>query len=332
MGLFSKFTSGIGIDISEHHIRIAKVSVFDGIQDLVEAEFEEGLIVDEHVVEHEKLQEIFKKKISVSLAGGPMRATLLLPESRVFSSSMILPKGLKGQGLEKEARRKAQSRIPIPFKKANVAVLKGGQEPGGIRTSLYAADREVTKGFAGVIDTSTAKLIAIEANTKSIHRLITKYRDKQFLPKDHSTLMAIVDVGHSWTSVAVYTAEGSNVFSRSISYRHMGERKISTGKLSEQVVDRLIETIHEIVVYFDRRSQKIASVYLSGVEALDEKLVSTIDKITSEETPVLTLGKAISLRGLDEHKFHTFGAAIGAGIRSAFPRKYAYQHNFLKNK
>ena len=332
MQILDKYLTGIGIDISEHHIRIAKVSIFGGVKKLEEIELPDGLIVDEKVEKLDEVKKIVSEKIKKSFSSTPVRATLLFPESRVFSSSFILPKSVKKAQVLEESKKIAQKEIPIPFLIAQVSASQGGTESGGTRTTLYAVESEHAAGFQNIVSTTPFNLIVVEANTKSILRLVSKYRDKKHLPKSSKELIIVIDVGHSWGSVAAYTLRGSSVFSRSISYKSLSKDKEGQGKLSGEVVDSIVGTIRKVMVYFNQREQKVVSIYVSGFEALDKKLNTELEKISSKETPVLLLSKVIKLANVDDNKLHKFGASIGAALRSVSPRRYAYQHNLLKNE
>jgi hypothetical protein len=329
--MMNSFFTGVGIDISEHHIRFAQVSLFRRVKVLQEVELPDGLIVDERVQDAEKVKKLLNKKFASSaLKGCDCRATLLIPESRVFSFSFILPKGLKKDQIVVEAKKIAQREIPIPFSKADVSVSQGSAEEGGVRTTLYAVDSELAAGFKDVVRATPFRLIAMEANTKSVLRLIGTFQKNAQIPKKAKDLIVIVDVGHSWTSISAYTLKGSNVYSRSFSHHSLAHTH-TDGKhgLSQSIVDTIIETIDEVMVYFQQRERTVTSVYLSGFEALDRKLNIGLKKITSKEVPVQPLSDNIKLSGVDSEKMHQFGSAIGAAIRSSSPFLYNYQHNLL---
>jgi len=330
--MFEAYTTGVGIDISEHHIRLAQVSFRGTILRLEEYDIPDGLIDDEMVVDPGKVQELFVKKfLKTEFTNTPLRATLLLPESRIFSSSFLLPSNLKGEEMHHLARTTAQKNIPIPFKKAYTAISQGAPEGDERRTTVYAVETQVEDGFQQLVTATPFKLIAVEANSKAILRLVTHYASKELLPEDPTTLVAVADIGHSWATISVYTLKGSNVFSRSIAYRYIAGGKGGGKKLSKKVVDSIVQTIEEVMVYFSGRDQEIHSLFLSGVEALDKQLAGLFKKETGHKTHILEIGQTLKVGGLDVHKTHVFGAAIGAALRSARARKYAYQHNFLQN-
>ena len=333
MHLFSKLTTGVGIDISEHHIRLARVSVFGVVKELIEIEIPDGLIVDEKVEKLKEVQELFQKKFRASsFKDISLRATVLLPESRVFSHGFLLGKEIKGKELKEKSLSIAQREIPILFTHAKTAISQGSQEAGGVRTTVYAVDSDVADGFQNVISVMPFNIIAVETNSKAILRLIYKYRAKEHLTTKLADLIALVDVGHTWVSVTVYTPKGSNMYSRSNSYIQLGVKTVNRKLPKKGVEKSIIDTIKEIVVYFNNHEQAITSVYISGLDLLDKQAVSEINKIIGKDSSVFKLGDTLSIKGLDDKKIQTFGPAIGAALRSAVPWKYTYQHNFLNNK
>jgi Tfp pilus assembly PilM family ATPase len=330
MGFLEKYTTGVGIDISEHHVRFAQVSLFGSINETLEIELPDGLIVDGRVEDLKKVQDIVGKKFAKSkLKGANLNAVLLLPESRVFSNSFILPRALRGNNVLVESQKIAQKNIPIPFTRSKVAVSQGDTEAGGKRTTLYAIDSKIASDFQEIFKVTPLNVIALEANSKSILRLIDHFHSKDLFQKGTEQLHVVVDIGHSWASISVYTQKGSSLFSRAISYKHIAVTSEEKVLLPKVVADSIIEAIGEIMVYFEQHEQKITYIFLSGVEALDEKLNKELSKISTKEVPILNLGKAIKVGNLNEQKLHTFGAAVGAALRAVYPRRYAYQHNLL---
>jgi hypothetical protein len=333
MRFFSKLITGVGIDISEHHIRLARVSIFGVVKELIEIEIPDGLIVDEKVEKLKEVQSLFQKEFnSASLKDAPLRATILLPESRVFFHSFIAGKELKGEKLKEKSLSIAQREIPILFSHAETAISQGSQEAEGVRTTVYAVDSDVADGFREIVSVTPFKVIATETNSKAILRFINKYRTKEHLPTKPTDLIALVDVGHTWISVTVYTLKGSNVYSRSNSFKQLGVKTVNRKLPIKGIETSIIETIKEILVYFNNHEQAITSVYISGLDLLDKQAVSEINKIIGKDSSVFKLGDAFSIKGLDDKKIQTFGPAIGAALRSAVPWKYTYQHNFLNNK
>lgn len=319
--------SGLGIDLSDHHLRLSQASVFGRIGPVHEIELPEGLVVDEAIVKPEELKQLLAQKLTSLHIPRGMRTTVLVPESRVFSHSVLLDGALRGVELRARARELAQREIPVPFAGAQTCVSEGAKEGDKIRATVYVAQREVFTPLSNVFQPPACTPIAMEANSKALLRLLQRFGGKT-LPAARGTLVGIVDVGHSWTSVSLYTPAGSNVFSRTIPHHLKGRLDPQAVQLPERVVDSVVGTVKEIVLFFEGKQMKIGQFVFAGVEAQDDRLK---EKLAREElaVPMQMVGDVVEVDGLSKKQVHTFGAAIGAAVRAAFPLRYSNQYNFL---
>ena len=321
--------NGVGIDVSNHHVRLAEVSLFGGVLQTHEIVLEEGLVRDEQVVDVDGLAKVLRQKLKkTSFTQGVRRTTLLVPESRVLSSGGLFEKRLRGSALDEVVTERAQQDIPLPFKDAYISISCGGKEEGKVRTTLYASQKEVIDGLRGVIDSEQFRLVAMEANSKALLRLFFQFASEDMKPCSENELVGIVDVGHSWTTVSFYTPSGSNVLSRTLSHPDAVQQGgKNDGKLPVEVLDNIRTTISESVVYFKQHEQVVSTVVLAGVEAYDDMVLEEISK-SGGEFQVVRMGEVVKLSGLKPKDIHTFGAAIGAALRAVRPWRYNYQHNF----
>lgn len=312
--------TGLGIDISDHHVRLAQVGVFGSVGKLVQMELPEGLVVDEKVIESEKVKELLEARLKKEGLSVPVRTTLLVPESRVFSSSFLFPSAKRSVEANHEARDRAEREIPIPFDEAVVAVSRGGRADGQVRTTAYAVERAVYDGLLSVCDPNICRIVAMEANSKALLRLFQRYARAGHKERGPKTLMAIVDVGSAWATVSVYAADGSNLFSRTLSYHPAGEAS-KAARLPQATVDIIHSTLEEVVIYFQQQKLEISRFVFAGVEAEDER-----NKKNGAYQP---MGEVVTIGSLKKRDVHIFGAAIGAALRSASPLIYQNQHNFI---
>jgi len=321
--------NGVGIDVSNHHVRLAEVSLLRNVLQTYEIVLEEGLVRDEQVVDVEGLAKVLKQQLKkTTFSQGVRRTTLLVPESRVLSSGGFFEKRLRGSALDEVVTERAQQDIPLPFKDAYVSISCGGKEAGKVRTTLYASQKEVIDGLRGVIDSEQFRLVAMEANSKALLRLFFQFASEDMKPCSENELVGIVDVGHSWTTVSFYTPSGSNVLSRTLSHPDAVQQGgKNDGKLPVEVLDNIRTTISESVVYFKQHEQVVSTVVLAGVEAYDDMVLEEISK-SGGEFQVVRMGEVVKLSGLKPKDIHTFGAAIGAALRAVRPWRYNYQHNF----
>jgi len=323
--MFDSWFTGLGIDLSDHHLRLAQVNIFGHIKKLEEIKLPEGIVVDEKVVKPEELKTILSQTLQKKGFGnGPYRTTLLIPESRVFSHSMLLEAKLKREERLALARDFAQKEIPIPFSQATLCFSPGGRENGKIRTKVYVAHKEVLNPLLQAVDHPALRVKAVEANTKSLFRLLMRFDQET---KQTNDLIGIVDVGHSWTTMAFYSNTGSSLVSRTIPHPKPKAEKRQVGSyLDPATVDKILGTLKETVVFFQQEERKIGIIVFGGVEAQDPLLKSQAKQL---EVPSFLMAERVSLKRIADVHIQVFGSAIGAAFRSMSPRTYSNQHNFL---
>ncbi len=322
MSLLNQYFSGIGVDVSNHHVRVVQMTAFGSIQKLIEMDLPEGLVQDEKVTEVEALREIVNKRLEKEgLVDGGLRTTLLVPESRVFASSLLLPSTKNTEQARHEAMDQAQREIPIPFEQAVAVVSQGAKQDKQIRETVYAIERAVFDGLKQTFDPAHFRLIAMEANSKALLRLFQHYGQPKLQVREAKTLIGLVDIGHSWATISLYLPDGSNLFSRTLSYQSGAGIKESA-RLPQATVDLIHSTIEEVVVYFTQKQTKIGLFIFAGVEAEDERF--------KKEGSFYQMGDIVVIGDQKKRAIHTYGAAIGAAMRSVHPFQYSHQHNFIK--
>ncbi len=327
-----RYLSGIGIDLSDHHIRLAKVGFFGRVVHLEEVVLKEGLVVDDKIEQVDQLKHILADRLNtLNLHGAGYHTTVLVPESRVFSSSFLTEDSVKDSGAMIRAKTQAQRDIPIPFSQARVDVSQGRKEQGGIRTTVYAVEERILKALEDVVAMPLLRPLAFEANTKALFRLFQCFGNKRLQDAGHTAVVVIVDVGHSWTTVSFYGLGGSNLFSRTIPHHHRMEVSRGSRLLSSDVVNSIIETIRETMVFFTCKQFTIQAFLLAGVEAADAQLVQKIRAVHQAEIHPQGIAEVVAIPGVKAQDVNRFGSAIGAALRAAKPWRYTYQHNFLRS-
>lgn len=322
MSFYNKHFTGIGVDISEHHVRIAHLSVFGSVQKLIEIDLPEGLVQDEKIVHAEELRKIVNDRLNKEgLVNGGLRTTLLIPESRVFATGFLIPASKSKDAARLEAIDHAQKEIPIPFENAVAVVSRGARVNQQVRTTAYAIEQEVFQGLTQVFDPTHFGITAMEANSKAILRLFQRYGRKDLQVRDANTLVGLIDIGHAWATISLYMPDGSNLFSRTLSYQGVRGDTKDGSRLPKETVDFIHRTIDEVVVYFNEKKTKIGLFIFAGVEAEDDRF--------KKEGSFYQLGDVVRLGDQKKRAIHTYGAALGAALRSVHPYQYAYQHNFI---
>jgi len=327
--MFQNFFSGIGIDVSNHHVRLARVSAFNKIYGLKEIILPVGLVEDEKAVQPNEIKKLIEQGMTEwSLPKDSFRTTVLIPESRVFFTNVVLEKKMSESSAIEEAKNLAQKDIPIPFNQVCLTTSKGEVLENDQLINVYTCQKEIVSGLKNATDLPFFKLVAMETNSKALLRLFNQFASSAEKLKIQKDLIGVVDIGHDWTTVSVYTSFGSLLFSRSLSCGDLlnENQKIST--LPLKTIELIIETIKEVKEFFLGQNKKIATFLLCGVEAIQKDVLNACEQ---EEKSFLTVsvGKLIQIPSLTEAGIHCFGSAIGAACRSLSPRKYACQHNFL---
>lgn len=334
--MFDKLLTGIGVDISNHHVRFAQVSRFGSIKHLHEIVLPEGLVEDEQIAKPDELDTLLREKMQDApfLNGEPFRTTILIPESHVFTSSFLLPADLKSEPLHNVALDRAQKDIPLPFSNAEVTITTDKKHEDQRRVTIHAVQRDVAQGLRGILDPDHFDLTAMESNTKALERLINLF-GTEALKKDSKNhhRLAIVDVGHSWATLSVYTPSGLCVFSRSLAYREIEEdlEKEQGVALNDASIQKIIGMVEQIIDHFSADSAEVSCILFAGVEAAQDVFKQAIEEQgTGEELCEMgTIGDMVRVDDLSPDKIHTYGAAIGAAVRAAKPRKFKHQHNFV---
>lgn len=321
----------IGIDLSDHHLRIARLGWGRSSMRLEEIELPEGFVVDEKIVQPVELKAFVQKELKRrEFTDSKRRACVLVPESRVFSHSLLLPLTTRYAERQARARDLAQREIPIPFTRAQIAYSEGAKEAGQVRGTMYAVEKDV---FEPLISTfgDSLHLIAMEANSKALLRVLQRFGKQHIHTLIPESLIAMVDIGHSWTSITLYTHEGSNLFSRTLPHRLKEKVDLKHPLLPKRIVDMIIDTLRETMVFYESQKKKIGMVVFAGVEAQDDRLKT---EIAEQKIPLqaFLIWEIVKIGGVSKQQVHTFGACIGAALRCARVRQYGYQHNFLAHR
>ncbi|MBI4599162.1 pilus assembly protein PilM [Candidatus Uhrbacteria bacterium] len=323
--------SGVGIDVSDHHVRLARVSRWGRVRAVRELTLPEGCVEDEQVRDPKHLRTFLES----ALARGPFSrrafpAVLLVPESRVFSSQVSLSAGVARGAWQEEARRRAQQDIPLSFTHARVSFESMADKSVGPRVTAYAAEEAVVEGLLAAVGLPSFAMAAAEANTKAVWRLCRRFAPHvRPAPRE---LLGIVDVGHTWATIAFYADGGSCLFSRTFRVHppstKRGTDALLSGIPSKRSVDMILETIQDSVVYFEPRGWRVSCVVLAGVEAAHKTVLEACAKVRPE-LPMFPIGKVVRVPGLSPREVHAYGAALGAALRAACPRRFSADHTFI---
>ncbi|HLD17895.1 MAG TPA: pilus assembly protein PilM [Patescibacteria group bacterium] len=327
--MFDHFFSGIGVDISNRHVRFARVSLFQKIRGLKEIVLPSGLMEDEMVAHQEEIRKRIERGLEEwHLPKGSFRTTMLIPESRIFFTNVLLEKQAPAI-MEDEAKHLAQKDIPIPFEQAFLTVSKGEISLEGRLFNVYACQREIINGLKAVVEVPSFRLIAMETNSKALLRLFNHFASKKERQKVKKSLIGVVDIGYDWTTVSIYSSFGSLFFSRTLSHSHLVQKDGDVPPLPPETIGLVLETMRETKDFFSKQGKEIALFLLGGVEATQKGVLKACQREEKTLPPTIPIGQKLQISGFAADDIHRFGPAIGAAYRSLFPQKYAHQHNFF---
>lgn len=310
------FRTGVGIDISDEHVRMAIVNRRGIPKGVYEVELPKGFIVDDAVANSGGLLKQLQSFMSQAGMDGRKKhpTTLLVPESRVFTASFVLPADTSTADIEEEATLEAQRTIPIPFRDAIVEVVSGVRSKEGRRVTVFAAHQDLLEGLALGFSIESLSIISAESNNLAIMRLFNRFGHRALRPRSLNELLIIVDIGSVWTNITVYDKINTVVLSRSVERGHP---------------QSICETLNEIRMYFVQEGFKVPVILLAGVNGADPKLDAECKKVMPK-VGTYHIGEVIGVPGTSSEHIHAFGAAIGAGMRAADPKSYKSNHNFLR--
>jgi Tfp pilus assembly PilM family ATPase len=327
--MFEKYFSGIGIDFSEHHVRFAHVGLFGHVLQCKEVVLDEGIVLDEQIVDTKAFQAIVKKTVSeMGLSTKHMRTVCLIPESRVFSHSFLSDATLKKEELEELAHVRAQKEIPLNFESARIDVSFGEKESQEVQTTVYAVDAPVVQGIETSFVETGLHLMAIESNIQSIFRLKHVFQKTAVKKRDQKMCDGVLDIGHAWATLSFCTQNGSRLFSRTISYKQQNISANIPGELLDEIVDSLIGITEGAVLYFQSQNYFVNLFLLAGTEARTANMVQAIKTRLPQISPSYA-GDLLKHSKMKKTECQIFAASIGAGLRAAQPHTYISQHNFF---
>lgn len=321
------FGAGIGIDISDHHVRIARVSHNGDPSGLFELVLPHGLISDDKVVKPKSLKKELKRLIvEAGLEGLDDSSVILIPESRVYSTSFIVPKKQKKDEFEAHALSVAQKDIPIPFSQASVDIHKGSNVEDGVRISVNVVKEDIVKSLYNTFSVGNFNVSAIESNNAALNRLFKEYGAADFQIKDPNSLVMIVDIGHRWTNITLYDKMNTLVYSRSIALRTLSESgKGTPKKISKQMIQKICTAILDTLAFFKPLGLEIPFAVVAGVEGLQERICTYCSKRT-KKCIIKRIGEMVVVADISVEDVHTYGAAIGAAYRAARERHFSKDH------
>jgi len=324
------FNTGLGIDISDHHVRFARMSHSGRPTSLLEIKLPHGLIIDDQVTKPKTLKKELEKRMQESgFVDTEDKATILIPESRVFSTSFLIDKGLRGEEFTAQAVGLAQKEIPIPFTECYVDVHKGRRVDSQSRVSVLAIEKSVVNGLVQAFGSMSFKAEMMESNNAALHRVYREYHKKEFTLPSEEDLVMIVDIGHRWSNITLYGTMSASVFSRSIALRELSDTSRGVVKsLTKEMIQKICERIKQILDLYADQGLRTPLVIVAGVEGIQDGICNYCSKII-KKCVIKRIGDVVDIPDLASQDVHVYGAAIGAGLRASKIRSFSKEHKII---
>lgn len=324
--------TGIGVDVSDHHVRFAFVNPLGRPSRLHEVVLPHGLVLDEMVIDQESLKntiddEVFKIRANEMHA----ETTVLLPESRIFSTNVSVPAYEEIELRNGTVVDEAQENIPLPFSHANVEIVMEPIKHDEHRAHVMAIDANIVSSYRHALGGQLHSIGAMEPNNMALYRLFKSFAKKKYRPRNKTDLVMVVDVGYRWSTIALYDKFGRDYFSRSLAIRPLDVTGDGTVvPLDDKTAKIIGDAIYEALLFFDKKGHRVIIAMLAGVEAQQDMLLNCCRTFT-KQCPAIPIGKLLHVPKTNARQLHVFGAAIGAALRSIFLYRYRYDPNFLRN-
>src|SRR3989338_2326671 len=248
------FPIGIGIDLSDTHVYVAKVSYFGRVLDVQEKEIPSGFVVDDQVIEPEKLNLFLKENFFSQTRSLRSRLTILIPESRIFRCSFPLPTE-KNIVVRNTVLSLAQQEIPLLLSSIDV-LMNFSLEENGTFANVETVERLLVHNLIGCVPQEHNRLMVIEAHSRALVSLIKKYGS---LPNG---FVGFIDVNERWMTITIFNKE-QLVHSRAI--RHTFSVDEKEKKEVFAFADFVTERLQEIVLYYKEEQKIIDRFILSGL-------------------------------------------------------------------
>jgi len=326
--IFPKLLSGLGVGFTERSIQIAHMDCFGRVLAVEQKALKTGIVVDDFVLDPEAL----KKELSgllkkMGLGGKSLRTSVLVPDSRVYTYTMLVDLDIPKDERESVVFNAAQKQIPLPLDTARTVVFPGKKEQDKIRMTLYAAESVILDKIEACFEPSDFQVVSLDMRTKSafqfaMHGLAPHHQ----VPKG---CVGILEFEQSWVTFSFYAQSGACLLSQSISLTESGAKKKKSDALSKEDVDTIIRVFDEIVLYLESIPHEIGMLLVSGDHAEIDEWIDVFKK-QAKEYEVDSMQDLLMSIPKTKKIDRMFGTVLGASLRAAKPWNYSDQHNFLK--
>ncbi|PLX26243.1 hypothetical protein C0580_00415 [Candidatus Parcubacteria bacterium] len=278
----------IGIDISDSSIEAIVLDKKKGnfvVEAFSRYRLSPDIVEDGKILDFEKLKEAIKGLL-VNAKPGPIQSKkvfLSIPESKVFTKVIYLPKNIKGKNLDEAIQHKAEEQIPESFDKL-IPATKILPDIGDKKQVLYAAaELEIVNDFLRIFNDLGMEVVGIVPESlSSFAGLDAKLEKKMSLMLDigsRTTIATIFDKNGIRHSINIDI--GGDKVTRSIAQKleipyTQAEEKMKTIGLTpdgdgetmliiQGQLQPLVDEIKRFLAYYqETNNEKIEQVILIG--------------------------------------------------------------------
>jgi len=219
MGLFSKKTSCLGLDIGEHGMKMLEIRSAGGgyeVAGFAVAPAPHGLMEGSTIIDEQRVVstlQSLRDKIHLQ----SQKAALVVPGDNVIVRNLILPV-MPDEELSEAVRFEAEAQLPIPGKDVTIDFIKGNSiTDGGVKKQevmAVAVRNEIIKRLVRIAEAVGLEPVVMDIEPLALQRAV-KILNPAIIP--HAGNYAIVNIGSSSTGISVFEKD-MLTFTRTLGY------------------------------------------------------------------------------------------------------------------
>lgn len=334
----------IGIDISDHLVKILQLSKKREVLAYAEGVLDSGIVDDGKIIKKEELAAKIKELIENAKYGrfinlAKPRAILSLPESKIFTYFFNIEKGLKKEKLEQKILEEALNIMPVDLESIYWDYITAQDKNG--QTVLYAGVmKKIADDYVETILLAGIEPVILDIEVESLSRSLIK-------PAFLKSGTMIIDIGTRTTNISVFDKNDmvglsiiipiagmhfTKILSKKLKIKDDEAEKIKKEKglnkdkqdnkiflILDQEMRLVTDEIKRAINYFEDKYIKIGTIVLTGGSALMPEIDKYFSDNLGRETKVGNpLGKIKNSNILGkENKPVLFSNVIGLALRGS---------------
>lgn len=334
----------IGIDISDHLVKILQLSKKREVLAYAEGALDSGIVDDGKIIKKEELAAKIRELIENAKYGRFIdlvkpRAILSLPESKIFTYFFNIEKGLKEEKLEQKILEEALNIMPVDLESIYWDYITAQDKNGQI--VLYAGVmKKIADDYIETILLAGIEPVILDIEVESLSRSLIK-------PAFLKSGTMIIDIGTRTTNISVFDKNDmiglsiiipiagmhfTKILSKKLKIKDDEAEKIKKEKglnknkqdnkvflILDQEMRLITDEIKRAINYFEDKYIKIGTIVLTGGSALMPEIDKYFSDNLGRETKVGNpLGKIKNSNILEkENKPVLFSNVIGLALRGS---------------